>query len=202
MIFYISCIYLLLADHVSYFTNALRDCSYTNLGPLNDPQSSNTTTLRITYDTPSLMNISYTENTRYDVYLGSHIGTFTGFIIQAREDNVGRTLGAFSFAFGSHEKFFKLEDCDYSNDTFTNVVDSNIPLLLNVVQGIWTSPDYTPANNVTFYYTIINDTTSMMNIIGPTLLIPTSTPSIASLLIANLLFTIFSLLLIILLLLV
>ena len=148
------------------FTADMNTCEL-QIGPLYSPTSnSNIASMRINYEIPMDVEVSYMERTRYEIFLTA-TDEFTESIVQAREDNSGEITGKFSFMPESVNKYFTLRSCNSSNDTFTSSGAISSIIIVN-----WTSLNSTPANNVTFYYSLYYQSGSPdTNIIGTTLLV-------------------------------
>ena len=137
------------------------------IGPLyNLTSNSNIASMRIDYETPMVVEVSYMERTRYEIYLAATY-EFTESIVQAREDNSGEIIGKFSFIPESVNTYFTLHSCNSSNDTFTSG-----GIISTIIIVYWTSPNFTPANNVTIYFSLHYESgSSDTNIMGPTLMV-------------------------------
>lgn len=151
------------------------------IGPLYNPKYDNSTNLRVTYYS-GVGEVSYMEGTRYEIYLTADVNLTQSFV-QVRENVVGTIIGNFSFDTASVNTYFLLHSCNSTFDTFTSS-----GIIHTAIQVLWLTPDSTPANNVTFYYSVTDeDDHRYDNLIGPTLLVlPTKpTPSLALSLISN-----------------
>ena len=137
------------------------------IGPLyNHTSDSNTASMQLSFVTSMEMEPYYIERTRYEIYLTATID-FTESLVQAREDNSGEIIGKFSFMPESVNTYFTLHSCNSSNDTFTSA-----GVISSIIIVHWISPNSTPANDVTFYFSLEYESGARdTNIMGPTLLV-------------------------------
>ena len=163
-----------------YPVRAMNPCDLP-IGPLHNPRYSNYTNFRVTYATGVEEVDFYMEETRYEIFLTAEV-KFTQSLVQVRDNKVGTIIGNFSFVPESNNTYFSLHSCNSTDNTFT----SN-GILFTAIQVLWISPDFTPANNVTFYYSLTHeDGRQDNNLIGTTLLaLPTKPTSLALSLISN-----------------
>ena len=127
---------------------------------------------------------SYKPDSEYLVVLNLGNSKIHNFTIQAIVEDIGAIIGKFKLDTESKlsAKFFLFEECSSTEDTFknSNLINDTLALENATVLAVWASPDYTPTNNVSFYFSIIAENgTSWNNTKGTSLSIP-RTPSSSS----------------------
>ena len=116
----------------------------------------------------------YEPNREYSILLMAPSDpnrAYKHFWMQAREEGSNTPIGRFKFdtrGFSLSSKYFMLETCHSSHDTFRNidVVDGEVG---GAVLATWVSPDYLPSEKVNFYFSVVADDDSWINVIGASL---------------------------------